>query len=328
MAVIKCPECEGNISNTAKMCVHCGCKINVCPECENVWVGENLVCAECGYQVKSEENLDNKEKSQSNKYKDTKYLYDGYMQGISGFNKFLSGKASEIILIVLALICLAVAIYKIFSFGINDLLGYSDMKSTVSTCITFFGIFSILLSYKYYYREHGFYSDYGRWIKDQKVNAKEIIKKSLDYNFNEFVAEDGAYVLQTIQETVIAQIHSEDAIEREKSKHKFVWRTIFTSILIVCLCAFLITNIESLLISLLFYGEIKLGSIGGWWLLLIAIGFFITRIIYGKSLNSRVRTMETEWVSKNLPAQKTVYEKYVLHWGDYLLNQIEKTNRN
>ena len=50
MALIKCPECQQNISSSAKNCPHCGYKITLhkCPECGEFKLAHR-VCGHCGY---------------------------------------------------------------------------------------------------------------------------------------------------------------------------------------------------------------------------------------------------------------------------------------
>ena len=51
MAIVKCPECNGNISDKSKQCVHCGCPLTVCPECNSVFSKEIQTCPGCGYEL-------------------------------------------------------------------------------------------------------------------------------------------------------------------------------------------------------------------------------------------------------------------------------------
>ena len=61
MALIKCEECGESISSSAKVCPHCGIKINLqtCPECGAKLNGDEINCPECGYPVgkKSASNI-------------------------------------------------------------------------------------------------------------------------------------------------------------------------------------------------------------------------------------------------------------------------------
>lgn len=51
MALIKCPECGGDVSSGTDKCVHCGCNYSYCPECGAVHLGKVDVCPACGYRI-------------------------------------------------------------------------------------------------------------------------------------------------------------------------------------------------------------------------------------------------------------------------------------
>lgn len=84
MALIKCKECGGEISSSAKNCPHCGIKINLeaCPECGCKLKGDEPNCPECGYPVNKKsasniitENLDKLTGAQSKNYVSFKDLF-------------------------------------------------------------------------------------------------------------------------------------------------------------------------------------------------------------------------------------------------------------
>lgn len=84
MALIKCKECGGEISSSAKNCPHCGIKINLetCPECGCKLKGDESNCPECGYPVNKKsasniitENLDKLTGAQSKNYVSFKDLF-------------------------------------------------------------------------------------------------------------------------------------------------------------------------------------------------------------------------------------------------------------
>lgn len=63
MALIKCSECNNEISSSAKVCPHCGYKneSKTCPECGAVVKENDTVCSECGFplQKKNAQNIIN-----------------------------------------------------------------------------------------------------------------------------------------------------------------------------------------------------------------------------------------------------------------------------
>ena len=84
MALIKCEECGESISSSAKVCPHCGIKINLqtCPECSAKLNGDEINCPECGYPVGKKsasniitENLDKITGAQSKNYVKFKDLF-------------------------------------------------------------------------------------------------------------------------------------------------------------------------------------------------------------------------------------------------------------
>ncbi len=50
MALINCPECGKQISDKAKVCIHCGFELNFekCPECGAPLFSADTVCRNCG----------------------------------------------------------------------------------------------------------------------------------------------------------------------------------------------------------------------------------------------------------------------------------------
>ena len=64
MAIIKCPECGGDVSDKAKSCPHCGVTIYVCPECGKASAGKMAACPHCGYGIQGEETLQSGQKQE------------------------------------------------------------------------------------------------------------------------------------------------------------------------------------------------------------------------------------------------------------------------
>lgn len=84
MALVKCKECGKSISDTAKICPHCGIKTEVetCPECGKKVKQNDDFCSNCGYPLKKEnkpgiisENLDKITGAKSENYVTFKDLF-------------------------------------------------------------------------------------------------------------------------------------------------------------------------------------------------------------------------------------------------------------
>ena len=55
MAMIKCKECEKEMSDHAKICPHCGYENSImfCPECDKQLSSKANMCPHCGYAFKN-----------------------------------------------------------------------------------------------------------------------------------------------------------------------------------------------------------------------------------------------------------------------------------
>ena len=80
MALVKCPNCNNDVSDMAKDCPSCGYElkqeakaINTCPDCNTVLSGNELKCPKCGCPLKtSEEEIQKVEIASINIQKDKK----------------------------------------------------------------------------------------------------------------------------------------------------------------------------------------------------------------------------------------------------------------
>lgn len=79
MALIKCKECNKDISDKATVCVHCGCPIKnetkyYCDECGKVITKKNKVCPNCGCPTNSNKNNRTENNNNLVKEKLSKYI--------------------------------------------------------------------------------------------------------------------------------------------------------------------------------------------------------------------------------------------------------------
>ena len=104
MAIIKCPECNHEVSNLAPQCPFCGVPIagNVvpCPDCGKILLKQEHACPNCGCELTPPEPPTQKGK------KDTYYKYPSPKRTRSG-----SGGGSWIIWIIALLLVLALSVF-------------------------------------------------------------------------------------------------------------------------------------------------------------------------------------------------------------------------
>ena len=69
MAMIKCPKCNGDISDKSLQCVHCGQVLadeeqNICRECGAPLKVDDIICSKCGCPVEENEKVQESQKVQ------------------------------------------------------------------------------------------------------------------------------------------------------------------------------------------------------------------------------------------------------------------------
>ena len=104
MAIIKCPECNHEVSNLAPQCPFCGVPIvdNIvpCPDCGKIVLKQEHACPNCGCELLPPEQATQKGK------KDTYYKYPTPKHTRSG-----SGSGSWIIWVIALLVVLALSVF-------------------------------------------------------------------------------------------------------------------------------------------------------------------------------------------------------------------------
>ncbi|MBP3592673.1 MAG: zinc ribbon domain-containing protein [Clostridia bacterium] len=200
MAIIKCPECEENISSTVKQCIHCGAKIRFCPECESVFVGNVASCPNCGYAFEQVEQisqmpLPKTSDSHKNEVPDSedisetsvaalKHRWGEEKPTIKIVGKVLGWGATiiTIILVILAYLKYDEWFKSIASmqfefdmyYAANEVLEKIAPLLIIGMILTIIdsGIDRMLEVYSLY--------DFSRWVKQKKISFDHILKKSFN----------------------------------------------------------------------------------------------------------------------------------------------------
>ena len=148
MALIKCSECNKEISDKASDCIHCGCPIGLkCDECGKELDSNTSKCSYCGYEPVSNKNpeiYENKVDSEINKVKIPNEKHLGL--AIAGLVCSLVGLlAFAVVLGPLAIIFGGIALSsnahknKARSYGMASLvIGIIDVIGWLLTMMAFF----------------------------------------------------------------------------------------------------------------------------------------------------------------------------------------------
>ncbi|MDE6373631.1 MAG: zinc ribbon domain-containing protein, partial [Clostridia bacterium] len=186
MALIKCPECGGEVSSNADTCVHCGCRYSFCPECGAVHIGSVQRCPACGYGLGTPSGA-------------------GATGNNDNFTSACKRRAATDAIIARALkityvlSCLGALVLTVMAFvvvftwnekSLEELLQVKSVLSrshglTVAAC-TFFviGVVSIDL------RELYFQVFYARWLGKFKIDVVKYLRKDNEKLKASFIPDD------------------------------------------------------------------------------------------------------------------------------------------
>ena len=195
MAIIRCPECEENISSTVQQCVHCGAKIRFCPECESVFAGDIANCPNCGYVFEKAsqasatqtsvppkndpEDPENLSRANITTIKTTWFLEKPMRQYLS--------KIISVILNVIVAISSAIAIFLYYKCTKSILSFKWELDMQILAAQTLQKITPLLICAMVAYiieavikRMLGMWSlsDFSVWIKQKKLTFDGILKNS------------------------------------------------------------------------------------------------------------------------------------------------------
>lgn len=125
MALIKCPECNAEISDKAKICPKCGKDLKPtnsakkCPECGIDLKEDDMVCTNCGFPIdKAKNDNHDSQKEENNTI-------------IKVVDKKQEKKKSKIaIILVIAIACILLLVFlKMSQVTRYDFTGYDDKNS-------------------------------------------------------------------------------------------------------------------------------------------------------------------------------------------------------
>lgn len=149
MALIKCPECEKEVSDKAEICPHCGYPLTgwddekqqdektlkECPECRYANTSENTSCTNCGYPFKSSAT-DNITLEQNN-------YYQSQANSINN-TRFSTPKLRVSLLGIISLILSLFGCVFVFSLLLGIILAIIDLKREKNVNKTCAGIALII----------------------------------------------------------------------------------------------------------------------------------------------------------------------------------------
>ena len=309
MAIINCPECNGQISDTCKNCIHCGAEIVICPECKSVQVEGAEACSKCGYSFKKPEPVNTKSTDEEEKSRKITA-----MQFVEAFGKVISSsgsaKAAKVFEI---LFFISLVVTLIVCMLLNSATTSAETETLLVALLFcagvyfpfFYHLFTIFICTRQ--RNNIVYAQ--SFAKSTGKSLNQIIDNTLNI---EYSTKNSGYIKK--------QTEGMGWILDSKLSN-FTWS--FRRAINVRLIVFIILNyiVSSCCVWLIMYqclyfmgetvGDLLLFAPGKGILIALMVVSYIAMIIYNIIMSSYSKKRRREWIVKNYPKHVEVYDKYL-----------------
>ena len=186
MALIKCPECGKDVSDSCERCIHCGYSINKCPECGTLVSKDETVCSNCGKNLQEKAPEAPKENSVEPKIdlegKDSFTVWENLNPEKKQKRKSFK-TCQKIVDILLPIVIVIVLVLSSTELRENGLLGVVNIKGLMNIGAICAGLVWFTISIFNDLREHYTITEFSRWCYDNDIDTtKDLIKSELDIN--------------------------------------------------------------------------------------------------------------------------------------------------
>lgn len=310
MALIRCPECGQEISDTVSQCVHCGARVTVCPECGAVCMGEATICSTCGYILKAEESKPVKETPPEKVTLEA--LRKEWAKGCSAEKTAnILNIVGGVLGIAIILLCFCVCI---FEKNPNKTMGF---------------LWGILLPMDFVGAVLGLISDslemraavaFPMFLRAKGVDHLALLDENLS-SFSSLLPEKAKERGETVKEWVLGEAYYASHSARSSRLAKEIWDTILSRVDTLYCCIAMTVFFKKIFVLASGAGVTDWGIIElmlkqlftpGWIIvILVGVAIGIAVKILEKSIEKQKKTITRKWVEKNAPEHLAAYDKYV-----------------
>ena len=325
MSIIACPECGEKISDKAKNCIHCGCKITVCPECGNVSAEEIETCSVCGYAMSQKKIEEVKDKNEN--LKDVKSLNGAFCKSMPIVSLF-STKAANIISLILLGAVLVFAGFGVGGFfiwlGNGNFLKGAETVNNTNTLLILATICLIIVSAYGACAEYVYTLFYSKYLDAKKIDSISAIQEALNVDFDKLTLDSAGELSSAIRETIWATVIQKSAVYKSQKTKNTVVGIVLFGMFAILLCSFLVdvVNVWGGAVILLGKDNFSFSMIENWWLLIGAGIVLVVGFIWDK-IAEKIETNSIDaCVKKNIPDNYKQYESKVKNFDDYIVDKI------
>ena len=323
MALIICPECGKQISNTAKQCIHCGCEIMTCPECNEVYVGKVEECKNCGFQF-----VEKTESKPVVPAKENCIDYYNKWKSESVLNQIMH--SSALIYLLLALVSLVlffVAFGKIWNWsgqisgsnnsysdlysGMNALANTSAIKSSVKTLFVLsFIIFFVEMSMSVLSTMY-VSSSLRSWFLNNKIDLSASIKDYLLTTDFSLRTKQGMLKEKIIFSRLVSACVNDDVVVQEKARNAIILEIILLFVASLCLGIFFVGNVDGIMSYVLLNGKISFKCIENWWAIVAGVATYLVCTFRISNKTTKTYMENKEFIKNNMPEGYSNFNSYL-----------------
>lgn len=331
MSIIKCPDCEKDISSTSKQCIHCGCIFTVCPECETIFSGKISECKECGYKFKN----DNSTKPSEEKEYTILNAYSKSENENSIF-KIATNGGVAIGLCILSIVLALTAFIGTLTWGnyssseaLDTLAKYQSTLSSRKTLYIFaalaFSASSLLIQFQLYLRNSNFQSFANRY----GLNLLTLCDNEFKVGFDKVVLATLGDRFVAISAAISAMLYDENIYQKDKELKDAIFAAGGTAVSAFALCIFAIKNTDLYMKAKFMSSSAEFGfsDFKLVWLLIAAIVIYVIKTIISNRNDKKAELERTNWVKNHLPQHLDNYTKYIKGYIDYVFDASEKKHK-
>ncbi len=304
MALITCPHCGKQISDTQEKCIHCGYELKVCPECKKVLADGENQCPNCGYEFSGNITPAVREEIDGGSSETADYdLLKVWQKSMPNDKKILTGfKYLDVIIHVAAVVFIAICFiliskWKNISDPLEKLSRVKELKSGCLALIAIACILEIVLEPFGYIKAAFVKIRCSNWIGKQEFDCVAYI--------NEAIRKRGRDKIKSSEIEDMGLFTESAYISENPSAKTQIYiggaiRVIGEILLMVCLGVFASQTLDEYIIEVLYSSEFDFKYTS-----LIAAAVILVIYFVALAVSNRAYRKKYEaWEKKNITAYK------------------------
>ncbi len=335
MSLIKCPECNKEVSDKTKQCIHCGCEFSVCNECGTISLGNLNTCPKCGYEFPKDQEVSHNQSVQ--RYtEDTLVGLQRKSLDETPVIKFFFNPNTHFLLMFAAIIILIITILTAVFWGgfSTDASDYKDLSSALGDLddklekaanfkkdkeakqwffvisAALVTISSIGLNFANYATQHSFevFSDkYG-------IDILSFVNKEFSIGFEKIVLSSISERVNSIKLAIGTLMYQSDISQKDNEQKYAITSVLLTVLYTSLLTIWCVINVEGMMIN----DNWGIFSSEHFWLLIATVIIYFLEATISKANDRKINNAYLVWVKEHIPEHFEAYINYISNFESYV----------